>query len=245
MTIRNVMTVLYHTGRGNPVVIGSIPIIPYHTVTDHPYSTAAILTPSSPSPALSLSLSLSLSFLPSLFPLPHYSLSPSLYYSSLTHFSLPHTNSLPYKVLLHIRFGEFPNKHSLIVATPPFFLFISLFSLASSLFCNHHDWFWLLSFCLLPHGSALCWSRLGDSESPPLLPNCLQFLLQMKNSYSRDPVASVSSVIFALRALLGPAPGGRSCLDARALPASTQTRTLLLRLSLSLPLPFLPRPVLS
>ena len=67
----------------------------------------------------------------------------------------------------------------------------------------------------------------------------------MKNSYSRDPVASVSSVIFALRALLGPAPGGRSCLDARALPASTQTRTLLLRLSLSLPLPFLPRPVLS
>ena len=63
MTIRNVMTVLYHTGRGNPVVIGSIPIIPYHTVTDHPYSTAAILTPSSPSPALSLSLSLSLSFL--------------------------------------------------------------------------------------------------------------------------------------------------------------------------------------
>ena len=69
MTIRNVMTVLYHTGRGNPVVIGSIPIIPYHTVTDHPYSTAAILTPSSPSPALSLSLSTTLHSLTSLSPI--------------------------------------------------------------------------------------------------------------------------------------------------------------------------------
>ena len=214
---------------------------PYHTipyVTRPPYSYCSYQYHPSRPRALSLFSSLPL-------PLPHYSLSLSLLLLFTHHSLSPHTNSLPYKVLLHIRFGEFPNKHSLIVATPPFFLFISLFSLASSLFCNHHDWFWLLSFCLLPHGSALCWSRLGDSESPPLLPNCLQFLLQMKNSYSRDPVASVSSVIFALRALLGPAPGGRSCLDARALPASTQTRTLLLRLSLSLPLPFLPRPVLS
>ena len=116
---------------------------PYHTipyVTRPPYSYCSYQYHPSRPRALSLFSSLPL-------PLPHYSLSLSLLLLFTHHSLSPHTNSLPYKVLLHIRFGEFPNKHSLIVATAPFF-FLFLYSLLLL------AWFTIIMTCFGPFASA-------------------------------------------------------------------------------------------
>ena len=141
MTIRNVMTVLYHTGRGNPVVISSIPIIPYHTVTDHPYSTAAILTPSSPSPALSLSLSLSLFFPPSSLSLTTLSLPLSTTLHSLTSLS-------PIQTPSHTKYYCISALVSFLINIP-------------SLSQHHHFFFLFLYSLLLPACFAIIMTGFG------------------------------------------------------------------------------------